>query len=107
MIEDGYTFVLNAYVQSVFQDFESDLRTKRVSEENFELILRQYNQNFFIYKISPCFNSNKDVSDAVKTFGYQIKDDIRKKTNWLTDKILGFDNISFFNVFSGFNPSRV
>ena len=46
MNEDGYTILLNCYIQSVFQDFESYLRTKRVSEEDFELTLKQHISKF-------------------------------------------------------------
>ena len=65
MNEDGYTSLLNGFIQSVFQDFESYLRTKRVSKDDFELILKQYFSKVITYEIAPGICSNKDFSDAL------------------------------------------
>ena len=103
--EDGYTALLNGYIQSVFQDFESYLRTERVSDDVIKLILKQYNSQFKTYKLTPGIYSFKDISDALKPFECQIEyDDISMRTNLLTNKILRFDKKSFFNSFLGFSP---
>ena len=48
--EDEYTILLNDYIQSFFQVFESYLGTKRVSEDDIELILRNINQSLLLMK---------------------------------------------------------
>ena len=68
MKEVGYIVLLNGYVQSVFQDFESYLRTTRVSEVDNELTLKQFDSKFSTHEITPGIYSNKDSSDALKTF---------------------------------------
>ena len=50
--EDGYTILINGYVQSVFQYFESYLRTKRVSEDDVEVFFKLYISKFMIYEIT-------------------------------------------------------
>ena len=80
--EDGYTIILIGYIQSAFQDFESYLRTKRVSEDDIELILKQNKPKFITDEITTVIYSNKDISDALKSFRCQIKcDDISIKSN--------------------------
>ena len=100
MNEYGYTFLLNGYIQSVFQNFESFLRIKRVSEDEIELVLKQYNSKFITYEITPGICSKNGISDALKSFGCQVKyDDISKKTSLLTDKNLRFDKNSILVLY--------
>ena len=102
--EDGYTILLNGYIQSVFQDFESYLRTERVSEDDVELILKQYNSKFKTYELTPGIYSFQDISDALKPFGCHVEyDDISMKSDLLTNKILRFDKNSFFKTLLGFS----
>ena len=69
------------------------------------MILKQYISKFGTYEITLGFYSNKDIADALKSFGSQIRyDDISMNTSLLTDKILRFDISSFFNYFLGFSP---
>ena len=74
--EDGYTILLNGYIQSVFQDFESYLRTEGVSEDDIELISKQYNSKFKTYKLSPGIYSFQDISDVLEPFGCHVEYDM-------------------------------
>ena len=102
--EDGYTILLNGYIQSVFQHFESYLRTERVSEDDIELVLKEFNSKFKTYELTPGIYSFKDISDALKHFGCHVEyDDISMRTDLLTNKILRFDKNSFFKSLLGFS----
>ena len=104
--EDGYTILLKGcYFQSIFQDFESYLRLNRVSEDDIELILKEYNSKFVAHEKFLGAYSNRIVSDTRRSFGYQIKDDdFSLKTNLLTGKNLRSDNTSSFNFVLEFSP---
>ena len=66
---DGYTILLLKYSRSQFRDFESYLRIKvGLGEEDFQLILREYNSHFITYELSPGIYTIQDFSDAVHTF---------------------------------------
>ena len=54
------------YVRSVFQDFESYLRTEDdlVKDDN-KLVLDEYNSNFITYELEPGIYTFKDISEAL------------------------------------------
>ena len=96
MNEDGCTILFNGYFESVFQDFEGYLRTKRASEDDIELLLKQYKSKFNTYKRIPGFYSKKYISDVLISLGCQVQhNDSSMKTNLLTDKNLRLDKNSF------------
>ena len=87
MNEDGCTILLKGYFQSVFQDVEGFLRKQRVSEDDIELILKRYKSKINTYKKVPGIYSKKYISNALLSFGCQVKyNDSCMKTNLLTDK---------------------
>ena len=68
-----------------------------------KLVFKQYKSNFITYEKPPLLSKN-DNSNALKYFACQVKsDDTSMKLSLLTDKILRFDNGSFFNSLSGFS----
>ena len=51
MKNDQYTLILGLYVRSVFQDFESFLRTEiHLVEDDIRLVLNDYNPSFITYE---------------------------------------------------------
>ena len=66
MKDDKYMNIVAAYVISVFQDFESYLRTKVVLiEDDNKLVLDEYNSSFITYELQPGLYSFKDISQAL------------------------------------------
>ena len=64
--DGGYLNVLSGYPRSVFQDFESYLRTEiDLVEGDIRLVLDKYNSSFFTYKLEPGFYIFKDHSEAI------------------------------------------
>ena len=54
MIDDKYKRTLGIYVNSIFQDFESYLRTEvDLVEEYIRLVLDEYNSSFFTFELTP------------------------------------------------------
>ena len=54
MNDDGYMNILARYTSSVFQDFESFLRTQiDLVEDDIKLVLDEYNSNFITYELAP------------------------------------------------------
>ena len=90
-----------------------------LDEEDFQLILKQYNSHFITYK-TPGNYTIKDISDTIHTFSghseiIQIdNDDITVKTKTILKYIGGqkkfglgtlrFDERSFFHTLLGFEP---
>ena len=120
---DGYMILLSGYNKSLFRDFESYLRiVVRLADEDFRLILKQYNSHFITYELTPGIYTIQDISDVIRTFSghseiIQIEyDDISMKTkiilkfennNGKTKFALGtlrFDERSFFHTLLGFTP---
>ena len=63
---DGYYMLLIGYARSPFRDFECYLRiVVGMDEEDFQLILKQYNSPFVTYELSPGIYLIKDISEAV------------------------------------------
>ena len=57
---------LTVYIDSVFQDFESFLRTEvDLVEDNIKLFLYEHNSKFITCEITPCFYTFKDLSEVV------------------------------------------
>ena len=89
------------YTRSPFRDNESFLRiVVELVEDDFQLILKQYNSNFLNYELSPGIHSKKDISEAVYTMGDQ-KGSLQFKYEYISMKTkLIFNSfwINFCNV---------
>ena len=118
MKDDKYMFILNFYVDSVFQDFESYLRTQiDLVEDDIKLVLDEYNSSFITYKLTPGIYTFKDLSEALFNFlqseypgpGNVIDieyDYITMKTKLVARYgiiAIRFDEKSFFSSVLGFN----
>ena len=61
-----YMNIVAGYVSSVFQDFESYLRTEvDLIEDDFKLVLDEYNSSFITYELQPGIYTFKDISEAL------------------------------------------
>ena len=119
MNDDAYMNVLSRYTSSVFQDFESFLRTQiDLVEDDIKLVLDEYNSSFITCELGPGIYTFKDFSEAlfnilqsdcagdcnVIVIEY---DDIKMKTK-LDVKAgiiaIRFDEKSFFSTILGFTP---
>ena len=117
MKDDGYMKILGFYIMSIFQDFESYLRTEvDLVENDFRLVLDEYNSGFITYKLEPGIYTSKDISEAPFKF-LQSKnpgpsnvidiefDDITKKTRLFVkpgNLAIRFDKKLFFSSVLGF-----
>ena len=117
MNDEQYMNILAFYTSSVFQDFESFLRTQiDLVEDDIKLVLDEYNSNFNTYELEPGIYTFKDISEAlfnIIQFEYpgpsnviDIEyDDITMKTK-LDVKAgiiaIRFDEKSFFSTVLGF-----
>ena len=109
--------ILSRYTHSVFQDFESFIRTQvDLVESDIKLVLDEYNSNFNTYESTPGNYTFKDISEAL----YNILqseypgpanvidieyDDITKKTKLFARygiMAIRFDEKSFFTTILGF-----
>ena len=118
MKDDKCMFILSGYSSSLFQDFESFLRTEvDLVEDDIKLVLDEYNSSFITYEISPGIYTFKDISEVLLNFFNQnIKvisiiviefDDITRKTKLVVRPgfiAIRFDEKSFFSTNLGFNP---
>ena len=117
MNDDGYMDILARYISSVFQDFESFLRTQiDLVEDDIKLVLDEYNSSFITYELEPGIYTFKDISEAL----YNIiqseylepanvidieYDDITMKTKLVVGYgiiAIRFDEKSFFSTILGF-----
>ena len=58
--------ILARYTSSVFQDFESYLRTEiDLVEDDIKLVLDEYNSSFITYELDPGIYTFKDISKAL------------------------------------------
>ena len=119
-IKDGkYMKILAGYTSSVFQDFESSLRTEvDLVQDNIKLVLDEYNSSFVTYELDPGIYTFKDISEALLKIlqpehnGYHNAidieyDDITMKTKLdVRSGIIAkrFDEKSFFSTILGFTP---
>ena len=66
MKEEQYMTILSIYTRSVFQDFESFLRTQiDLIEDDVKLVLDEYNSSFITYELEPGIYSYREVSEAL------------------------------------------
>ena len=111
--------ILAGYTRSVFQDFESFLRTEvDLIEDDIKWVLDEYNSNFITYEWQSGVYSFKDISEAL----YNILEseypgslnasdirfhDITRKTELVVIpgiRAIGFNERSFFSSNLGFTP---
>ena len=117
MNDEQYMNILEIYTRSVFQDFESFLRTQiDLIEDDIKLVLDEYNSSFITYELEPGIYTSKDISEALlKIFqpeydGYLNAidtkyDDIIMKTKLEVRAgiiCIRFDEKSFFSTILGF-----
>ena len=119
MNDEQYMNILARYTSSVFQDFESFLRTQiDLFEDDVKLVLDEYNSSFITYELEPGIYTFKDISEALLNI-LQIKypgpsnviniefDDITRKTKLVVNIgiiAIRFDEKSFFSTILGFTP---
>ena len=66
MKSEQYMNIVAGYVSSVFQDFESYLRTEvDLIEDDINLVLDEYNSSFITYELQPGMYTFKDISEAL------------------------------------------
>ena len=66
MEDGGYMNFLSGYLSSVFQDFESYLRTEvDLFEDDIRLLLKKYKSSFITYESDPGFYTFKDLPESV------------------------------------------
>ena len=119
-MKDGqYMKIIAGYVSSVFQDFESYIRTEvDLVEDDVRLVLDEYNSSFVTYKLQPGIYTFKDISEAlfnILEHKYPRSDskivieydDITMKTKLVVRSgiiAIRFDEKSFFSTILGFTP---
>ena len=65
MKDDKYMKILAGYVSSLFQDFESYLRTEvDLVQDDVKLVLDEYNSSFITLELDPGIYTFKDISEA-------------------------------------------
>ena len=127
---DGYYFLSMNYTQSSSRDFESYLRNLTgLNEDDFQLILKQYNSKFITYESFPGNYTFKDISEVLpRAFEneFEIRGEIQPNTeydksdsiiiecdnNTMKTKLivryetnaLRFDEKSFFSTILGIPP---
>ena len=119
MNDEQYMNILAIYTRSVFQDFESFLRTQiDLVEDDIKLVLDEYNSNFVTYELVPGIYRYRDIAEA---FYYILEseypsssseilirlDDITRKTKLVVRSgiiAIKFDEKSFFSTILGFTP---
>ena len=116
---EQYMNILAIYTSSVFQDFESFLRTQiDLVEDDIRLVLDEYISSFITYELEPGIYSYRDIAEAVfyilqseypqSNSEILIRlDDITRKTKLVVRsgiKAIKFDEKSFFNTMLDFTP---
>ena len=119
MKDDKYMKILADYVSSVFQDFESFLRTEvDLVQDDIKLVLDKYNSSFVTYELDPGIYTFKDISEALfNTLQSEYPgpsnkidiqfDDITRKTKLAVRFgiiAVRFNENSFFSTILGFTP---
>ena len=117
MNDEQYMNILAMYTRSIFQDFESFLRTQiDLIEDDKKLVLDEYKSSFITYELDPGIYTFKDISEALFNIiqfeypgpSYVIvieEDDVTMKTKLdVRDGIIAirFDKKSFFSSILGF-----
>ena len=119
MKDEQYMLNLSYYNSSVFQDFESFLRTQcDLVEDDIKLVSDENISSFITYKITPGIYAFKDLSEALFNI-LQLEypessseiviefDDITRKTKLAVKSGIiakRFDEKSFYRTISGFTP---
>ena len=119
MKDDKYMKISAGYTSSVFQDFESYLRTEvDLVQDDGKLVLDEYNSSFITYELDPGIYTFKEISEALfkilqseypglrNTIEIEY-DDITMKTKLVVRQgiiAIRFDEKSFFSTVLGFNP---
>ena len=66
MKDDKYMLILAMYVDSIFQYFESFLRTEiNWVHDDIRLVLDEYNSSFNTYELEPGIYTFKDISEVL------------------------------------------
>ena len=119
MNDEQYMNILARYTSSVFQDFESFLRTQiDLIEDDVKLVLDEYNSSFITYELEPGIYTFKDISEAllnILQIEYPVPsnviniefDDIVWKTKLVVNIgiiAIRFVEKSFFSTILGFTP---
>ena len=119
MNDEQYMNILAIYTRSVFQDFESFLRTQiDLVEDDIKLVLDEYNSNFVTYELVPGIYRYRDMAEALYNIleseypssGSEILirlDDITRKTKLVVRSgiiAIRFDEKSFFSTILNFTP---
>ena len=61
-----YMDILGFYVSSVFQDFESYIRTEvDLAEDDIKMVLDEYNSNFITYELEAGIYNFKEISEPL------------------------------------------
>ena len=122
MKDEQYMKILAIYTRSVFQDFESFLRTQiDLIEDDIKLVLDEYNSSFITYELQPGFHTFKDISEALfnnlqseypeSNSEILIRlDDFTRKTKLVVNSgiiAVRFDEKSFFSTILGFTADWV
>ena len=117
MKDEQYMNILAIYTSSVFQDFESFLRTQiDLVEDDIKLVLDEYNSSFITYELEPGIYSYKEISEALfyilqseypqSNSEILIRlDDVTRKTKLVVNRgiiAVKFDEKSFFSTILGF-----
>ena len=117
MKDEQYMNISAIYIRSVFQDFESFLRTQiDLVEGDINLVLDEYNSSFIFYEIEPGIYSYRDTSEALFNIlqsKYQQSDSeilirldvVTRKTKLVVNSgiiAIRFDEKSFFSTILGF-----
>ena len=120
MKDDEYMRSLAIYVNYIFQDFESFLRTEvDLVEDDIKLVLDEYNSSFTTFGLQPGVYANKDLSEFVPNIpqpeysgpsniiDIDFYDITRKSKLVVRNGIIAkrFDEKPFFCTILGFNPS--
>ena len=117
MNDEQYMNILAIYTSSVFQDFESFLRTQiDLIEDDIKLVLDEYNSSFITYEVEPGIYSYREISEALfyilqseyPQSGSEILirlDDVTRKTKLIVNGgiiAIRFDENSLFSTILGF-----
>ena len=119
MKDDKYMEILARFTSSVFQDFESYLRTEiDLVEVDIKLVLDEYNSSLITYGLDPAIYTFKDISEALfnifqsespgpsNVIDIEFDDITRKIKLDVRSGIIAirFDEKSFFSTILGFTP---
>ena len=117
MNDEQYMNILAIFTRSVFQDFESFLRTQMdLVEDDIKLVSDEYYSSFITYELHPGIYTFKDISEALfnilqtespgssNVIDIEYDDTIMKTKLVVRSRIIAirFDEKSFFNTVLGF-----